>query len=352
MNMNGGKLFDKGTYSCIFTPPLQCKDAPEVKEDPNHTPEVSKLLYKSDAKDEWQIMKKIRNIPLWQNYFIISDNPPCIPASVQKDKDFDKCSLFLENTDYKPLSDFRIIQIPFGGTPLTIYKIKVTEFNFMEFALHLIEAGALLNLFGVVHRDIHGGNILMDDNQVPRIIDYNLSISVTNNISVNDLKHQHNINLPQEPPDSTLVNAIYLKYNHDKIIESIIRKKDILKKIRMLFAISEAEQEESLESYYLQSKSLKMGDEVMWFNNYWSKIDSWAIGVILVDLIIKLSYWSQFAGKLKKISVKLFPVLRKMCEVNPKERYDCVQALHTLSPDNFIIRKYGHKWINVVSAKL
>jgi serine/threonine protein kinase len=345
--MNGGKLFDEGMYGCIFTPPLACKDTKKIDEESNDTA-LSKLILASTANQEWIIMKKIKKIPLWKNYFIISESPPCEPATNQKDKDLYQCPIF-DNPEYK-LSDLRILTMPYGGTPLTTYRINLANFDFMNFVIHLIEAGALLNLYGIVHRDIHQGNILVDSEEVPRIIDYNLSLLVGDNITNNKLKHRYDINLAQEPPDSTIVNAVFMGYNYQKVIDSIIQKKSIMKKIRNIIGVDETQQAVSLEMFYFKSKSLKTGNQVMWFNNYWSKIDSWAIAVNIIDLIAKLSLWPEFSSTLKKASPKLYPVLRKMCEVSPKERYDCVQALNALSPNSFIIRKYGKAWLAKVGS--
>jgi serine/threonine protein kinase len=344
--MNGGKLFDEGMYGCIFTPPLICKDSKKIDDEIDETA-LSKLILVTAANQEWTVMRKIKKIPLWKNYFIISESPPCIPAPIQKDKELYNCSI-LDDPKYK-LSDFRILTMPYGGTPLTTYRINLLNFDFMAFVTHFIEAGALLNLFGIVHRDIHQGNILVDNEQVPRIIDYNLSILVGDNITTNKLKHKYDYNLAQEPPDSTIVNAVFMGYNYEKVINSIVEKKSILKKVRTLLGVTQIEQMDSLERFYLRSKSLKTGDEAMWFNNYWTKIDSWAIGVNIIDLISKLSLWPEFSQTLKKIRPKLFPVLKKLCEVNPKERFDCVQALNVLSPNSFIIRKYSKAWLEMVN---
>jgi serine/threonine protein kinase len=346
--MNGGKLFDEGMYGCIFTPPLVCKDTKKIDDETDNTA-LSKLILIPSANHEWTIMKKIKKIPLWKNYFIISESPPCEPAPIQKDKELYNCSIF-DNSQYN-LSDFRILNMPYGGIPLTIYRINLSNFDFINFVIHFIEAGALLNLYGIVHRDIHQGNILIDRDNVPRIIDYNLSI-IVNNITLNELKHKYEYNLAQEPPDSTIVNAVFMGYNYQKVIDSIIHKKPIMKKIRNILGINETQQTASLESFYWKSKSLKTGNQVMWFNNYWSKIDSWAIAINIIDLIYKLSLWPEFSDTLKKIRPKLFPVLHKMCEVNPKERFDCVQALNILSPNSFIIRKYAKPWLTKVGSNL
>jgi len=337
--LEGGKLFDEGMYGCIFTPALKCKDSKKQYTESNN---LSKLIIKEYADKEWSIMTKIKKIPIWKNYFIVSETP-CIPAPIQKDKDLTLCSP-LTNSDYK-LSDFRILTMPNGGTPLTSYRIHLANFDFMGFVIHFIEAGALLNLFGIVHRDIHSGNILVDNAQVPRIIDYNLSILVESNITLGELKHKYDANLAQEPPDSTLVNAVQQGYNYERVINSIITRKQILKKVRTMLGVTIEEQWESLELWHSKSKAAKEGNEVAWFNNYWRTIDSWAIAVNIIDLISKLSLWPEFITTLNKVRGKLFPVLKRMCEVNPKRRIDCVQALSMLAPNSFIIRKYSKEWL-------
>ena len=130
----------------------------------------------------------------------------------------------------------------------------------------------------------------------------------------------------------------------------MVFQKPILKKVRNILGISSNDQLEQLEHFYLQSKAVKAGDQVGWFNSYWRTIDSWAIGINIIDLISKLSLWPEFSYTLNKIRPKLFPVLRKMCEVSPKSRIDCVQALNYLAPNSFIIRKYGKPWINKVGT--
>lgn len=346
--LSGGKLFDEGMYGCIFTPPLDCEDKSKNPSTESSDTTLSKLILTSSANHEWTIMKKIKKIPLWKNYFIVSESSPCVPASIQSDRDLNNCEV-LKDYNFK-LSNFRILNLPYGGVPLTTYRIDIKSFDFMNFVIHFIEAGALLNLFGIVHRDIHQGNILIDQEQVPRIIDYNLSILVNGIVNLSMLKHKYDYNLGQEPPDSTIVNAVQLGFNYQNVIDSVIQKKSIMKKIRNILGVNANSQMNDLEEFYLKSKSLKTGDEVAWFSNYWTKIDSWAIAVNIIDLITKLILWPAFAITFKKISPKLVPVLRKMCEVDPRKRTDCVQALNAISPNSFIIRKYAKPWLAKVGT--
>lgn len=339
--LSGGKLFDEGMYGCIFTPPLKCKEGTKeglIKDE--HEVLLTKLILSPEAKQEFSIASKIRKIPLWKNYFVVSESM-CEPASVQTDRQLGDCPVI---KDHK-LSDFRILSMPFGGTPLSNYTFKIQDFDFMRFIIHFIEAGALLTLFGIVHRDIHQGNILIDNEQVPRIIDFNLAIMIGSQITNKTLQHQYNYVIAQEPPDSTLVNAISLGYNGEQVIDSIIEKKPIVKKIRTVLGISEEEMHQALDTFYTKSKSVKTGDEVKWFESYWRTIDSWAIGINIIDLISKFTLWPEFTPKLKSTKAKLFPVLKRLCAVSPLERIDCIQALNYLAPNSFIIRKYGKAWL-------
>lgn len=339
--LSGGKLFDEGMYGCIFTPSLKCKeDTKEGLVKDEHEIQLSKIILTTDAKQEFTISSKIRKIPLWKNYYVVSESM-CEPAPIQTDRQLGDCPILKEHK----LADFRILNMPFGGVPLSNYTFKIQDFDFMQFVIHFVEAGALLTLFGIVHRDIHQGNILIDNEQVPRIIDFNLAIMIGSQITTKSLQHQYNYIIAQEPPDSTLVNAIRLGYNGENVIDTIIEKKPICKKIRTVLGISETEMRDSLEAFYTKSKSLKMGDEAKWFESYWRTVDSWAIGVNIVDLISKLSLWPNFSLKIQSSKAKLFPVLKRLCAVSPLERIDCIQALNYLAPNSFIIRKYGKAWL-------
>lgn len=337
--MLGGKIKDEGAYSCIFSPPLKCKDTPRQIEHPSDDLTYSKFIKTDYAEKEFSVAVQISKIPLWEQYFVISESI-CSPAK-QTDNDLSKCDALDDNK----LSDFKILQMPFGGMPFSRYVFNFKTFDFMGFVMHLIEAGSLLNLFGIVHRDIHKGNILIKDD-VPRIIDYNLSIIVTDNKIIP--KHTYNIISSQEPPDSTLVNAVSLGYKPDKIIESIILNKPIIKQIVNILNVSQDDMIKSLQLFYYTHKDVKASDNTEWFKNYWRTIDSWAIGVNIIHLIHNFSLSPEFSKGLNKN--KLFPMLRKMCAVSPNERIDCVQALNYLDPTNFIIRKYAKSWLNRVGT--
>jgi len=348
--ISGGKLYDEGYYGCVFMPALKCRDD-DKQTLPKNTQikngkVLDKLILASEAEDEFDISQSIHEIPLWKNYFIVSDTM-CEPAPIQQqtEKELSRCKVI----DGKTLSAFRILRMTFGGVPLSLYRVNVDTFPLIDMFKHLLEGVSLLTLFGIVHRDLHQGNILIDKSNVARIIDFNLSINARHEITSRDIRHGYTLSAFQEPPDSTLVNAVALGYRGERVIESIIYQKPIFRNIQSLLGVSLDEMKQDLEYFYEKSVSVQNGYDDKWFRTYWRTIDSWAIGVNFIMIIMKLSMWPQFQQtQWKQDGPKMIPILKKLCEVNPVKRYDSVQALQALDPQNYIIRRYGQNWLTKV----
>lgn len=346
--MQGGRLLDQGMYGCVFTPALKCKGV-SVKpdqEDPFHPP-VSKLILTDDAKQEFAVSEIIRRLPGWKRYFAVSESI-CEPSPKQTEKEMGECEILND----VPLSDFRILSMPYRGSPVYRHRFQIKDFDFISFVRHLLEAGSMLALFGIVHRDLHLGNVLVDHKQVPRIIDFNLSIRVlADSITPAMISHTFKPQLIQEPPDSALVMGISAGHPSERIIQSIMRNKWILTKLQSLFKISKEDMGEKLRDLCKRSRSIQNGDTVEWFRTYWSKIDSWSIGVMIIDRMSSFSLWPEFGSMMESARTTLDPILRKMCAVHPVDRIDCVEALEMLDPTNFVLRNYGKAWLEKIKEK-
>lgn len=348
--LSGGKLLDQGLYGCVFVPSLKCKLGTEQrlsKDEDTQFDGLSKLIPEDDAKQEFQISKRIHRIPFYKQYFAVTESM-CNPSPIQKEPDIEDCNVIKDNDDFPYM---RLLRMPYSGKPLHNVALSSTTFQLRAFAIHIIAGGALMNLFGIVHRDLHQGNVLVDSHNVPRIIDFNLSIPVrSGKVDVSELSHKYDVMITQEPPDSTLVNAIAHGESASRVIHDICFKKPIINKIVSLLGISKKEMFITLMNFYKKSKSLRMGDIEKWFSLYYRVIDSWAIGAILVELIMKLSLWSSFSSKIQGDVKMLLPILRRMCAVHPIERIDCVQALQMIDPDHIVIRRYSKKWLEIVGS--
>lgn len=349
--MDGGRLLAQGLYGCVFTPSLTCRTGTEQRlekeeERKAQSETLSKLISIEDAEHEFNIAKQIRRIPFHKQYFVVTESM-CQPAVKQEERDMDSCDALTQST----LKEMRLLRMPYAGKALHIVQFSVKTFDFRAFAIHLIAGGALMNLFGIVHRDLHQGNILVDSHHVPRIIDFNLSIPVrSGSVRAADLSHQYEFSITQEPPDSTLVNAIAHGESAMSVIQSICYKKAIMNKLTSVLGMDKKQMYDRLVGFYQKSKSMRSGDLERWFALYYRVIDSWAIGVMLVELIFKLSLWPSFAARIQGQVREFIPILRKMCAVHPMERMDCVQALHQLDPNHIVLRRYGKRWLEIVGA--
>ncbi len=347
----GGKLYAKAGYSCIFVPPLACKgDVQKVPLDEKvkDGTNINKLMKKKDAEVEFNISKRVLEIPLSANYFAVA-NSICTPSTVQAEGDLDKCDVLKGN---KLGNDYRLLGMKYAGIPISDIKITPGKFSIKDLLVSLLEAGALLNLYGIVHRDLHQGNILLNNAGSPHMIDFNLSIDVKKGVTLQELYHMHSIDYFQEPPDSTIVNAVVGKHDPYTVIDGLVEKKDIIRRIQSILGKQTDSMRADLMNFYKHSKSVQSGDMVEWFNNYWRKIDSWAIGANIVYVIHFMSYNPKFLeGEKEEYRNRVLPVLRKLCEVSPLKRIDCVQALAYIDSDNYIVRgKKAIEWLKKVGS--
>lgn len=352
----GGGLYDKGAYGCVFLPTLTCTPGTEHKS-PAATGEtgiryIDKLMDPDAAYIEYAVGQRVHRIPMWKNYFIVPTST-CTPApkEQQSEQQLQQCDII----DGNPLQSLRILRMPFGGMPLSHAYLRMNKNGdgLLSFILHLLEAGALLAMFGMVHRDLHQGNILVDGVSVPRIIDFNLAIDVRSGTDrVANLVHEVDYTFFQESPDSCVVGAIYHNKDGFDAIESFLRLRKSLIKVQSLLGITKQEMRDQLQYFLRHSRSAQNGDLAQWFNTYWHTQDSWAIGMNIVMLITDHLLWPSFAhGEYQTYKYRLLPILRDMVNCNPMKRIDCVQALARLDAGNYIIRTYGRKWLDARSGR-
>lgn len=337
--LSGGKVIGTGTYSCIFDPPLRCKvHATQPK---GHN--ITKLIEEDQADTEWSISKRISKIPLWRNYFSISESI-CEPAEVQKDKELHtKCELL---DDYD-MSQLRLLTMKYAGNSLQSYKFPAS-FQFIPFITHLLEAGALMALNRFMHFDLHAGNILIDEHQIPRIIDFNLSVMVDEFNVKSQLiyDYSHNYGLTQQSPDYTVT----LGFNQDKDINRIIQtilSKPIIRYLSQFLRIPLVNIQNDLYKIMNENAFIVRGDMTEWFNTYWMKYDSWSIGIYLINMIKRLHMMPFIGHAYQRHRAKLTTLLSHLCAIDPTKRWDCVQALYYMNPNSIIIKRYAQNWLHI-----
>lgn len=332
-------LLQQGVYGCIFTSKLQCKKNSVVivdhAKDANQGAKVNKLLFIDDANTEIEISRRINQIPYSKHYFVVSESI-CEPANNQTEAGLNECTVI----EGRSLTDFRILSIPYGGVDLKQYKPDVSRFSLTYFFSRLVEAGALMNLFGIVHGDLHEGNVVVDNHGVPRIIDFNISFNVKNREDMmRKLPHVHNLDIVQESPDYVLINAVSSQLDPYTVMESILEKKVGLSNITSILGVSQNQMKNDLNEFYKQSASAKSGNLMEWFDSHWHTIDSWSIAYLIIQRWKTMLVFPSFMEKLENDVKKdqMTAILRKMTNMNPFMRIDCVQALAEWNPSHHIL---------------
>jgi serine/threonine protein kinase len=342
--MKGGKLIGQGTYGCVFDPPLLCKKKQFPKGD------IGKITLEEDLEREKHAFKILNSIEEIKDYLILPD-ASCSPRILdnQVDSDIDKCK-FLSRVDPTHL---KMIALEYGGKDLTKLNLKSKDsISFFTLMRHLLEAGSLIVLHGFIHYDIHAGNIVVNKNNIPKLIDFGQSFS-KDEISEESIEERWKVLTPEysaEPPEVTFLTAIdsYNAYRFEEAMTEIMPKKKVLHTIEKLLGVSVRTQLGNLATFFRTSKAFQEKDIVKIWKLYYPGFDSWAIGVVLLDMLKTLMFSYEFIEssewKLKKAVV--VDILIKMLHTNPKERIDCVEALSMLDPMNEIYLKYGVEWVD------
>lgn len=345
----GGSLLGQGAYGCVFRPPLLCENQVQMKNKEKLL--TSKIAEPNDIDKEVEVSAALRTIPLSRNYFIYSvDKDSCIPSFKNKrqEPDFDYCKMVKGHS----LRSLRMYRMPFGGSQ-TLGSMKTGDFaafDFWTFGKHLLEGVTLLLINGIVHLDLHAGNVLIDDNNIPRIIDWGKAqrpFSEKQVLLAHIQRRRYDPRYVQEPPEIPLFVAKYLGLPTDATIETLFTNKS-RKRVVMLMELLLGAKKETMraqvEAYRAASLFYdKNTDFVRWWKAHWATMDSWAIGVLLMN---KLVMFLAAGGSLGNKETQVYKALRGLLNFNCFKRFNAAQALDAWDgAQNTILTRYASKWI-------
>jgi len=351
---NGGKIIGQGEYGYAVYPALKCKDNAFVKRPDKVTSvitdtslKVGKLTEFRDAKIEYDISQELVTIPGASQYFVIVDGL-CEPAprTEQTDKDV----LSNENLKGKQLPLFTQILMPFGGRPLSSTPISTKYIDFMPLVQHLLEAGTLLLMKEIVHYDLHRANILLESKSKAKIIDFGVSWKPTElkRETIPPLATYFNANIVTEPPEVTIISGLLNKMTLETVLERVMRDKSPLKFYGILTNKSTDTIRRTLQKFINTSWCFDNENWLIFFQLYWSKMDSWAIGVAIMFLYHQLSMDPAFteSESYKKNKEMVRNVIDYLCTPDPGKRYDCARALSKWAPTSPILQQIDvQQWL-------
>jgi serine/threonine protein kinase len=178
-NMMGAGSIGSGGYGCVFLPALPCGADTEPKKDSDSNVKyVTKLMINKHADIEYRLIrsfdKRLRTIPDYVNYFLVSNVTKCHPGPLTKRdlRAYDKqCKpLIKKNITRKninrSLHKVTAVHIPFGGDTIDEYWMthvnSRSEMKTMIASMHaLLTRGIMpMNRMGLYHGDIKSSNIM------------------------------------------------------------------------------------------------------------------------------------------------------------------------------------------------
>jgi serine/threonine protein kinase len=169
------KLLGEGSYGCIYSPTLKCKN-----KDIYNKNYVSKALLKEDSNIEKHHIDFIKSIDPTFKYHFKTDNECVIEDNKLNHQSIKKCSVF-KNNDYK---NIKLLVMENGGLNLEEYSMKIkTRNQSILFWLKIQNTIKAINIYlknNVVHNDLKAQNILFnEETQKIGIIDFGLMHSMT-----------------------------------------------------------------------------------------------------------------------------------------------------------------------------
>jgi len=168
LRQRGGALLGQGVYGCTFKPVPRCAGG-KVFEKVGDLPAVGKVTTE-DMTAEIDIGRDLMRLPLAENYFAVPI-AGCRPALPIADAESHKCDVLRKRSLFEPVS---MAIMPDGGVALTYWAMRLEKLveHYESIFTHLLEGMLLYHRAGIIHNDIHMGNIVVDGRGVARYIDF------------------------------------------------------------------------------------------------------------------------------------------------------------------------------------
>ena len=320
-------LIQEGTYGCVVSPPLPCAKA---KENLKGERKVGKIIKVKNSVPELTMATIIKSIDGWQRYFVLPEDDSCDASNFKSHRDeyAKMCKV------YRTTLDYQLTQLisPYAGVTIRNMNL-LSSFDFLGSLRHVLEGVSLLNKQGICHFDLHDGNVLVDTRGTFRIIDFGSAFhgDTIDEKGVRRHLYAFSPEFPPQPPEMSMQNGIYGGLSIADGLEQTLKQKRAFRLAARLIGLPEATQRADLAKFWIEDKAWKGESWVPFFQAYWRVWDSWAVGILFLEILEKCfllpgflaTTWPRDSGKIKT-------VLKGLLVSSPVGRMTAAAALEVL----------------------
>jgi len=321
----GGALLGQGVFGCTFDPAPPCAGGRVFKEIDGQKA-VGKLT-SDDVTEELAIGKTIMALPLAAQYFALP-SASCKAGDPSQDPEAKGCRVLTESDQG---TSFSLLLMPAGGKQLIKWAadLQRLSLNYERLFRHLLEGMVIYQNAGYIHNDIHMGNILVDERDVARYIDFGLGFKLADIKTWDDtnmgrrFRPKYNWTPPEIHARRMVKNGIWLK---DGLKQ--------LKEINPEFVRMEDQFPARLPAFDALTNLLKAAPKSggEFIRQYGMKFDVWRIGLCM---------WYLWEDILKGLAVpanmdkeRIRKVLSGLTDFDPRKRLSAGEALYILDQNS------------------
>lgn len=329
----GGRLLGTGVHGCTFDPAPRCAGG-SVFQKVHGVPAVGKVT-NDYVEDELSIGRSLMRLPLGPQYFALPTQH-CTPALPVKDKDAGECDILGEEENQKRLT---VLAMPYAGMELLKWipnnPLRAAE-NYERMFIHLLEGILLYQEKGIVHNDIHMGNIMVDEMGVARYIDFGLAYYAKQAVDLETANLGSRFR-PQYVFQAPEIHAWRMMINKVPLIDGMRQLYDVNPEYgrmehqfpKRLPAMA------ALEGLMNHNDAFRTENFAAFIRTFWNKIDAWRIGLCMWLLWDDLLHWPWIKkSDLWKRRDVIRQVLGGLTEFDVRKRMTVSDALRVLDPKN------------------
>lgn len=319
-------LIQEGTYGCVVSPPLSCAKS---KKNTGQR-KVGKIIRIKNSVPELTMGTVVKSIEGWHRYFIVPSSEDCDAKNFKSHRDeYEKmCKVYRSSPDYQ------LAQLisPYAGVTIRNMSL-LSNFDFVGSLRHVLEGVSLLNKQGICHFDLHDGNVLVDVRNTFRIIDFGSAFFGDTIDEKGVRKHLYAFSpeFPPQPPEMSMQNAMYGGMSMVDGLEQTLKQKRAFRLAARLIGLPETSQRAELVEFWKGDTAWKGESWVPFFQAYWRVWDSWAVGILFLDILQKCFLLPGFLTTTwVRDSAVIKTVLKGLLASSPVRRFSAARALEAL----------------------